>query len=819
MKTTLISIFLCMITLCGKAQKVNNVWIFGNKLGIDFNTPSPSLIASSIKSFEASASVCDTAGNLLFYSNGLNVWDNTHTVMPNGSGLLGCDAGTGVSGVPASASQGVVIAPILGYPKLYYVFTLQDQELMSAYKGELRYSIVDMTLNGGKGDIVAGKKNILIDSGLSERMIVVKAECGVWLITHHNDKNTFYSYKIDSKDSVGKPIASDFATTTYPKQYMVGQIRSSPDETKIAFATNGKNTVELFDFDKTTGKLSALKLIESGTASTYGVEFTADNSKLYTLAISGYITQYDLSLFPSLSAVVASKYVVNGTDRFSGLRLGPDGKIYVVSPTTMNQISVIHAPHLTGALCSLEINKASLKNTNTTPYMSFGNKTVSLDYVSGSSKLDTLICDTNKLLTTGNPSYSSYLWNDGDTSRIRVLTASGTYWRKSSYKCLNIIDSFIINFSSKTTKTSKLDTLICEGKTINFSIDNSYSKVLWNDLDTSRSKSISTSGIYYRQSEKNCTLFIDSFKVTVKKTDTTQYLHDTVACFVSQIAVNAPILADNYLWSDGTINRANILQNNELKWVYAVNTKNCSLRIDSFAFRSIQFSSNIPDTFICKDESITIDATVANASQYKWHNGTSGNTFTTKSPGAYWVQISIANCTITDSFNILSKQFNLNLGADKLLCQGESFLIESGVNNASYLWSNGAISPNLLVKEKGTYTLSVSKDGCTETDEIEIDIVQCDYCISIPNAFTPNNDAKNDQFKPIFNCPILNYELLIFNRYGQEVFKTKNSTAAWDGTFSNQEEGLGVYYYLIKVQFDTPNSIEQIYKGDLTLIR
>ena len=823
MKSFYTLLTLVLLPIFSFSQKENNFWIFGNKLGINFNLATPSILSSSIESYETCASVSDTSGKLLFYSNGLTVWDNTHNPMPNGTGLLGCDGGLGLGGsLKGSASLGAAIAPILGNPDLYYLFTLQEQELFSvtppSYKGELRYSIIDMKLNGGKGDIISGKKNILLDSGMSERMTIVKADCGVWLVTIHNDKNTFYSYKIDSKDSIHKRVVSDFSTTTSPRQYMVGHIKSSPDGTKIACATNGKNTVELFDFDKSTGKLSSLKLIESGRPGAYSVEFSEDNSKLYTVGFSGFIAQYDLSLLPSVSAVTASQYILDVVNRFTSLRLAPNGKIYTHG-YPMNEISVIDKPNLSGAACSLILDVSALRSTGFTPYSNFGNKTVAIEYIKGSTKIDTTICDTNKWVIVGSPLNSGYLWNDGDTSRIKTLSASGTYWRKANNKCIIIADTFIVNFIPKTIITTKLDTTLCQGMSISFGIDNTQKKVLWNDLDTSHNKTISSSGIYYCRSEKECSIFLDTFKVTVKNIDTTQYLHDTVSCFVSQIEIASPIIAKNYLWNDASTNQSTTINNGALKWVYAINPQNCSVRIDSFKLTSILFESNIHDTILCKDEEIIFDASNAFATAYKWHNGSSNSIFRTKSEGQYWVRISVGVCTLTDSILVVSKELNLNIGDDKAICKGETLLLETKIANAFYKWNNGEKTASLLIKEKGNYSVTVSKDGCTETDDINIDVVECEKCIAIPNAFTPNNDNKNDLFKPIFKCPTLNYQLLIVNRYGQEIFKTNNVLDAWNGLVNNQEQELGVYYYLIKVKFDIPNAEDQIFKGDITLIR
>jgi gliding motility-associated-like protein len=89
----------------------------------------------------------------------------------------------------------------------------------------------------------------------------------------------------------------------------------------------------------------------------------------------------------------------------------------------------------------------------------------------------------------------------------------------------------------------------------------------------------------------------------------------------------------------------------------------------------------------------------------------------------------------------------------------------------------------------------------------------------MPNAFTPNNDNKNDLFRPIINCPTSEYSILIVNRYGQEIFSSNTPSDSWDGTFNGQKEGVGVYFYLVKVKFNYPNAQYEIYKGDVSLIR
>ena len=132
---------------------------------------------SSLVSLEACASISDENGELLFYSDGQNVWDRSHSLMSNGTGLLGNQ----------DITQGVMILPFPNTSDQYYVFTLDDS---------LHYSIVDMSLNGGLGDVSASK-NIFVLGGLTEKMTSVKncSNTGFWVIVHEKSAD-FYVYSL-----------------------------------------------------------------------------------------------------------------------------------------------------------------------------------------------------------------------------------------------------------------------------------------------------------------------------------------------------------------------------------------------------------------------------------------------------------------------------------------------------------------------------------------------------------------------------------------------------------------------------------------------
>lgn len=115
-------------------------------------------------------------------------------------------------------------------------------------------------------------------------------------------------------------------------------------------------------------------------------------------------------------------------------------------------------------------------------------------------------------------------------------------------------------------------------------------------------------------------------------------------------------------------------------------------------------------------------------------------------------------------------------------------------------------------------------DSLVISDTAKSDTVKTDFNknigrVSVPSAFTPNRDGKNDGFRAILTGPYLSYSMIIMNRYGEEIFSTNDAKQYWDGKFKNQDQMLGVYYYLIKVKFDYPNAVEEMYKGDVTLLR
>ncbi len=370
------------------AQKEAAIWYFGEYAGLDFNSGSPvALTNGQLSTDEGCTTISDKNGNLLFYTDGSIVYDKSHNVMPNGTGLLG----------HRSSTQSAIIVPRPNNPNLYYIFTVDEPNPYNADDNDindvdppnngLNYSLVDLRLNNGLGDIVSTEKNIPLitynknDSEevkfkCSEKVTAVQHGDGVsfWVITHFI--NTFYSFKVGTLGIDKNPVktVTSFNIPIGGYNYnAIGYLKVSPNGRKLAMANSStrstnelgpKNSVIrdtgnvlLFDFNAITGTISnGMKLIENSNP--YGLEFSAKSKKIYVtlnkynnegLTIGSELLQFDLKN----SNINGSKTIVNTSTNVAGaLQLAIDEKIYRAgypnTSTNTTKLSVINNPELDG---------------------------------------------------------------------------------------------------------------------------------------------------------------------------------------------------------------------------------------------------------------------------------------------------------------------------------------------------------------------------------------------------------------------------------------------------------------------------------------
>jgi gliding motility-associated-like protein len=325
--------------LTGVAQNEAKKWYFGNQAGLDFMTAPPTILTNSqMSNLEGTASIANAAGNLLFYTNGLTVWNSSHVAMANGTGLLG----------NGSSSQSGVIVKQPGNNNIYYIFT---QDAFAGSNG-LRYSIVDMSLATGMGSVTV--KNATLMPTNCEKITAVRHCNGidVWVVTHDWNSSNFRSFLVTSSGISSTQVVTNIGTYMgNSTQNTLGCMKASPNGKKLGLAVWGLGTYEIYDFDNSTGVVSNSLNLGTGYTLAYGCEFSPDGTKFYACGYTNKtIHQWDICGTPT--AVIASKTaIVTSTANLCSMQLATNGKIYVAR-FGQTFLGVIHNPNLSGAACS-----------------------------------------------------------------------------------------------------------------------------------------------------------------------------------------------------------------------------------------------------------------------------------------------------------------------------------------------------------------------------------------------------------------------------------------------------------------------------------
>lgn len=337
-------------------SQTGNLWYFGNKGGLDFSTSPPTVQGNGQSTSDAnSATLCDAKGNLLLYTDGKQIFNRFHEPMPNGNFLN------------FGQVKDALIIPHTGQPGQFYVIIIDGAS-------NVYYSLVDITLEDGKGDVVTGQNNFLLASDV-QGLAAIKscAFNGYWFVTRKFDQQgNFLAYRIDQNGINLTPVVSP---TNQPVG-MVSQIKISPDGQRIActYYSNSifdSSAVSIYRFDPASGGTVTnpqLLVKLKDPFKTFGVEFSPNVGYLYVTGLfpgNFQLVQYNLNA-GNIQAIINSRI---GISKLPGqaiafLQLAPDGKIYAPTYTVLQQtayyLDVINKPNNPGLTCQFEHNAIDL---------------------------------------------------------------------------------------------------------------------------------------------------------------------------------------------------------------------------------------------------------------------------------------------------------------------------------------------------------------------------------------------------------------------------------------------------------------------------
>lgn len=703
----------------------NKVWAFGTRAGVNFTSGTPVAISCSMSTSEGCASVADASGNLLFYTDGVRVYDRTHAVM-SGSPL--------VSYGTASSTQGALITPKPGSPNHYYVFSLEQVYSGSVYC-RLAYSEVDMTLAGGLGDVVTSTRGTSMTNRLSEKMIAVPgSNCDIWVLVHRIDSTIFLAYNISSA-GISSPVVSTVGTFTATGGlggYGVGVMKASPDSRTLVTqsysgGTRGQGT-EIYDFNPATGVVSNVRVLDS-LLTQYGAEFSPDNTKLYTQGGSN-LYQYDLSA-GTAAAIRATRTSITTGSGYPQMRLGPDNKIYLVGMGSTGFLDVINNPNVAGTGCGYAARAVTLVSGTSGV---FGLPSMYVDVAGGDTtyyRHDTTACIpiSGSIRIGSHISDTAYVWNDGVTTSTRTITTPGQYWVISHNACTYNVDSIYVSTPRPTSNTFRHDTSICRLiPNIRLNARAGWPFYEWNTGSTSTSLTVATSGTYWIKVYDSCLNSVtDTYHVAFIAPDTIiNSSHDSAICITARtMRLNAPPGGfSSYYWSTGSTASSITVSATGSYILYAY--QGCNVYVDTFHVLFIpEPIVNIGnDTAFCVGGTIVLSSIQPAGYTYEWNTGSRADTIHASSTDVYWLRV-YNGCYVTDSIHVLISPFPIvDLGPDLFNCSGAPFTLQSaGTFSApTYAWNTGASTSSIVATSTGTYWESISVAGCAAADTIQVTI-------------------------------------------------------------------------------------------------
>lgn len=318
--------FILLFNIPIRAQLYNQSWAYGTGGGVFFSPtgPQPFSVPTSLQSSEGCASICSPqTGQLMFYTNGVTVWNANGLVMQNGTGLLGGDP------IALTSTAAAVIVPDPQNTNRYYIFCQDD---FDGGNNGLTYSIVDMTLAGGLGAVLPTQKNIPLYANSTEKLTVAKKGCsdGYWILTAGVDGNSLAAFELDASGLTTTPVLSP--TNAY--MGTSGHIKVNPACTKFVVGNFFQNAIEIYNFNSFTGTISNLVSVVTGPilganfSPWYGFEFSPDGNVLYaanTLALY----QFNISSGNGPTILSTAVQLPVGSSLPAALQLGPDNLIYM----------------------------------------------------------------------------------------------------------------------------------------------------------------------------------------------------------------------------------------------------------------------------------------------------------------------------------------------------------------------------------------------------------------------------------------------------------------------------------------------------------
>jgi WD40 repeat protein len=617
MKSIVLACFVCLGTVAVGQKQANNWYL--QDYGVDFNQNPPDILTEvAFHQNRSSGVISDKNGSLLFYTDNFNVFNRFHEKMPNGKNLLDLNQ-------TSNSYQNSIVIPKPGSETLFYVF--MSDPYNSTTQGGLYYFTVDMSLDNGKGDVSVRPIKLLPLVSRKMAAVLHANRTDVWVTVNVSNTNTYKSFLVTSA-GIGDPVSTSIGTVVSNS----AQMKFSPDGKLIA--SSNDYSMDLFDFDASTGVLSNARVIQNPQSTwLQGVSFSPDGKKLY--AASQAIVQWDVSSGDA-SVIKASEKIVAGyvNNNFYDLQLATDGVIYSTKGGGGGTSDYF------GAITNS--NDADAKVVEKYLYLggfdSFVNWTPlfieSYFLQPGIVVENNCFGETTKFSLSNSIYVQGVKWNFGEGEIQTSMAAEHIFSSAGDWNVEVEIDYGTYKVVARKTVTINPvpsfdlgpDRTVCNGLTLRADVEGEAS-YQWNTGGNTNNIVLRTSGTYSAETEYPSTgcKFFDEVTVTVNETPFVDLGPDSVVCNMPAYVLKSrkhPLNAE-FKWNDPTVTGDELtVTTGGFYWLEAKNTVNGCTDRDS-VFLALKFA---PDLDLGHDRMMTNEGRLElDMSQYgsliHWENG------------------------------------------------------------------------------------------------------------------------------------------------------------------------------------------------------
>ncbi len=336
------------------------------------------------------------------------------------------------------------------------------------------------------------------------------------------------------------------------------------------------------------------------------------------------------------------------------------------------------------------------------------------------------------------------------------------------------------------------DTTICGQPSISLQLSGYNSYYWWPSYEITPDITVHDTGTYsVTVRDGNC-YYKDTVRVKGKYPAVFIPSIDTLLCSFDSVNYSIPNYIHSILWQDQDTSR--------VRWfkqpgTYALTAQweSCALS-DELKISMLDLDTLlIPYDSLCEGESLELKSLVGGLNYY-WSTGERTESIQVQEAGNYMLTASLEHCSSNDSLQVSFYPPTLELGPDSLYCGTISLQLDAG-QGSNYLWIPGSQTGQYYtVQDSGTYlAYKTNVYGCEEADTIRFS-ENCGPWFLMPTAFTPNKDGKNELLQ-WSHLDVREFQLIIFDRWGEVVYQTNTVDAYWDGRILNELAMDGIYLY------------------------